>query len=35
MMNIYNIQENEKMSIIVNWLSYEGLRFVQKLTDNE
>ena len=32
MTNSYKIEEIEK---IINWLGYEGLRFVQILTDNE
>ena len=30
-MNSYNIQENEKVPIIRNWLGHKGLRFVETL----
>ena len=35
LMNHYNIEGNEKVSIIMNWLGCEGFRFVQTLTDSE
>ena len=35
MMSSYNIDKDVKVSIVMNWLGHEGLRFIQTLTDNE
>ena len=33
MTNNYNRQENERVSITLNWLCWEGIRFMQTLSD--
>ena len=33
MTNNYNIQESEKVPRILNWLCWEGFRFIQALND--
>ena len=35
MMNSYNIGEDEKVPIIMNWLGCKGLNFVQPIADSE
>ena len=35
MTNNYNIQENNRVPIILNWLGWEGLRFMQTLDEEE
>ena len=35
MTNNYNIQESDRVPIILNWLGHEGFRFVQMLNNEE
>ena len=35
MTNSYNIQYNEKVPVILNWLGREGLQFLKSLNDEE